>query len=79
MPITKARVILLLFSFSKAFGMNSYTDISIIIPAVIAKIMLRRKLLIYFCRKMYEMIAPSNSEKPAISVYKKAFNLLLVE
>ena len=69
----------MLFLFSYDFGINSYTDISIIIPAVIAKIILKSKLLMYFFKNTYEIIAPSNSENPAIKVYKKAFSLLLVE
>lgn len=48
-------------------------------PAVIANIIPKSKLLIYLAKNKYAITAPKNSEKPDINVYKIAFFLFLVE
>ena len=78
-PRTKYINVTLFFLYLKEVGNNSYIDISIIIPAVKAKIILNNNGVIMFFKKIQAIIAPKVSEKPDIKVYVKAFNLLFVE
>ena len=65
--------------YSLVLGSNTFSDISSIMPPITANSIPNIILLIIFFKKIKEIRAPSGSAKEAISVYKNAFFLLLVE
>lgn len=67
-PVIRASIVTLFLLYIIEFGISSYIDIWIIIPAVRARIMPNIKLFMYFDKNKYASIAPNNSEKPAIKV-----------